>query len=85
MVEPWKTTLCDSEQCIDEMFVPENLQASSPDSMVLTNEAIQKYKIYPEIDNDVMTQFKCPRCGKVQTWGVTRKHIAQTLYQRYFS
>jgi len=51
MVEPWKTVLCDSEECMSEMFVSENMKASDNS---LTNEAIQNYKIYPEIDNEVI-------------------------------
>jgi len=81
MIAPWKTVLCDSDKCMSEMFIPENMKASDNS---LTNEAIQNYKIYPEIDNEVMTQFKCPRCGKVQTWGVTRREVAKTLYGRFF-
>jgi len=65
---------------MSEMFVSENMKASDNS---LTNEAIQNYKIYPEIANEVMAQFKCPRCGKVQTWGVTRREVAKTLYERY--
>ena len=80
MIEPWKTILCDSKQCISEMFVPENMKASNNS---LTSKAIEKYKLYPEIDNEVMTQFRCPLCGKVQTWGVTRRKIAKTLYERF--
>lgn len=79
MVESWKTVLCDSEQCISEMFVPENMKASDNS---LTDEAIEKYKIYPDLDNEVVTQFTCPRCGKVATWGVTRRSVAKTLYER---
>ena len=79
-MEPWKAVLCDSEQCISEMFVSENMKASDNS---LTKEAIAKYKICPEIDNELMTQFDCPRCGKVQTWGVTRRKVQKTLYERY--
>jgi len=80
MVEPWKTVLCDSAQCISEMFVSENMKASDNS---LTKEAVEKYKIHPDVDTEVVTQFTCLRCGKVQTWGVTRKQVAKTLYERF--
>jgi len=65
---------------MSEMFVSENMKASDNG---LTKEAIEKYKIYPDIDNAVMTQFTCPRCGEVVTWGVTRRQVAKTLYKRF--
>ena len=80
MVEPWKTILCDSKQCISEMFESEH--AGSPNTK-LNQDTIGEYKLYPEIDNEVMTQFTCPRCGKVTTWGVTRRKVAKTLYERF--
>lgn len=80
MVDPWKAVLCDSEQCISEMFVSENMQALNNR---LTKEAIERYKIYPDVDNETVTQFTCGRCGKVQTWGRSRRQIAQTLYERF--
>ena len=80
MVEPWKSIICDSEQCVSEMFVPENMKASDNS---LTDKAIEKLKIYPEVDDSYMTVFKCPRCGKSTTWGVTRRKIAKALYERY--
>jgi hypothetical protein len=70
MSEPWKTIICDSDQCISEMFGEEDLE-------------VEDYKIYPDVDTEVTTQFTCPRCGKVQTWGVTRRSIAKTLYERF--
>ena len=80
MVEPWKSIICDSEQCVSEMFVPQNMKASDNS---LTDEAIAKFKIYPEIDDEYMTVFRCSRCGRSTTWGVTRRKIAKTLYERY--
>ena len=80
MVEPWKSIICDSGQCISEMFVPENMKASDNS---LTDDAIEKYKIYPEVDDEYMTVFRCPRCDKSTTWGITRRKIAKTLYERY--
>jgi hypothetical protein len=79
-MEEWKSILCDSEKCMSEMFVPENMKISNNS---LTEEAIEKYKIYPEIDNELLTQFRCERCGKITTWGVTRRKIAKQLYERY--
>ncbi len=80
MPEPWKTILCDSEQCIGEMSKP-NKDGSLSTS--LDEGIIEEYRIYPDIDNEVMVQFTCPRCNKVQTWGVTRMQTAKILYERY--
>lgn len=80
MSESWKVILCDSEQCISEMFVSENMK---PLTNGLTKEAIEKYKIHPDIDNETVVQFTCPRCGKVETWGITRRRIAKTLHERF--
>ena len=80
MSEPWKSILCDSDQCVSEMFEPE--ESGSPVAK-LNQETIDAYKIYPDIDNEVMTQFTCPRCGKIETWGVTRRAVAKTLYERF--
>ncbi len=41
------------------------------------------FKIYPEIDTPEFTQFKCPLCGKIETWGITRRQVAKTLYERF--
>jgi len=79
-MEPWKAILCDSEKCISLMFVPENMKAIDNS---LTDEATEKFKIYPEIDTKELTQFTCPRCGKTTTWGVTRRNIAKQLHERY--
>jgi len=70
MSEPWKTIICDSEQCISKMFAEEE-------------PVIEDYKIYPDIDTEAMTQFTCPRCGKVETWGETRQAVARVLYERF--
>jgi predicted RNA-binding Zn-ribbon protein involved in translation (DUF1610 family) len=80
MPEPWKSIICDSEQCINEMFEPEE-----EGSMVskLNQTTLEQYKIYPEIDTPEFTQFTCPRCGRIETWGVTRRQIAKTLYERF--
>jgi hypothetical protein len=79
-MEEWKSIICDSDQCMSEMFVPENMRAADNS---LNDAALQKYKIYPDVDNNTVTQFTCPRCGKVTTWGVTRRNIAKQLYERY--
>jgi predicted RNA-binding Zn-ribbon protein involved in translation (DUF1610 family) len=44
---------------------------------------IKDYKIYPDIDTEAITQFTCPRCGKVETWGETRRSVARVLYERF--
>ncbi len=79
-MEDWKSIICDSDQCVNEMFETE--KPGSP-ATKLNQETIEKYKIRPDVDNEVLTQFTCPRCGKVTTWGVTRRSIAQQLYERY--
>ena len=80
MSETWKIAICESPQCVSEMFISENMKAADNS---LTRETLEKYKILPDIDNEVMLQFTCPRCGTVQTWGVTRRDIQQSLYERY--
>jgi len=40
------------------------------------------HHIKPDVDNGVMTQFTCPRCGKVETWGITRREVARILNER---
>ncbi len=79
MVEPWKRILCDSSDCLDILMVSENLNSQGK----LTEAALEKYKIVPEIDNETFTQFVCPRCGKVTTWGKTRCEVAKKLYELY--
>lgn len=79
-MEEWKSIICDSEQCMSEMFVPENMRAVDNS---LNDEALAKYKIYPDVDTEAVTQFTCSRCGKVTTWGVTRRSIAKQLHERY--
>lgn len=79
-MEEWKSIICDSAKCVSEMFVPENMKAVDNS---LNEMAVQKYKIYPDIDNETVTQFTCNRCGKVTTWGVTRRSIAKQLHERY--
>jgi hypothetical protein len=69
MPEPWKVIVCNSEQCLAE--------ALGRDGSVK-----EEYKIYPEIDTPEFTQFKCTRCGHVETWGVTRREVARILYER---
>jgi hypothetical protein len=80
MSEEWKSIICDSEKCMSEMFVPENMKASDNS---LNDMALQKYKIYPDVDTEELTQFKCRNCSKVTTWGPTRRSIAKQLHERY--
>lgn len=79
-MEPWKAIICDSDQCMSEMFVPDNMRAEDNS---LNTEALERYKIYPDVDTEEVTQFTCPRCGKVTTWGITRRNIARQLHERY--
>lgn len=68
-MEPWKTTICQSEECLKETI--------DEDGKVKT-----KYRLLPDVDNEVMTQFTCSNCGRVETWGITRRYIAKVLYER---
>ncbi len=69
MAEPWKVIICDSEKCMSG-----TLDAGG--------KVKEDYKVYPEIDTPEFTQFTCPRCGKVETWGVTRRNVARIIYER---
>ena len=79
-MEEWKTIICDSDQCLSEMFVSENMKAEDNS---LNANALQKYKIWPDIDNESTTQFTCLRCGKVTTWGTERRNVMEQLHERY--
>jgi predicted nucleic-acid-binding Zn-ribbon protein len=68
-MEPWKTTICQSEQCLKE-------------AVDETGHVKKEYRILPDVDNSLMTQFTCSRCGQVETWGITRRHVAKVLYER---
>ncbi len=70
MSEPWKAIICDDPACFFES-IDEN------------GKIREGFKIYPEIDTPEFTQFKCPQCGKIETWGVTRRQVAKTLYERF--
>ena len=69
MHDPWKVIICEAEECFHA--------ALNKDGSVR-----EEYKIYPEIDTPEFTQFSCPRCGYVEVWGVTRRQVAKTLYER---
>jgi len=71
MSEPWKVVTCPEDCCTEQMF--------DADGAVR-----EGFHITPEIDTDYMTQFTCPRCGHVETWGPTRRMIALTLYEKYY-
>lgn len=69
MSEPWKKVFCWNPECQKLVFKADG--SVDPDTY-----------LYPDIDNSVMTQFTCPRCGGVETWGVTRREVARILYER---
>ncbi len=69
MSEPWKVIICSNGQCMAEAI---NEDGS-------TNE---ECKIYPDVDHIAFTQFICPKCGNVETWGKTRVEAAKFLYER---
>ena len=70
MPEPWKSIVCDDPACFFE-------------SVDETGAVREEFRIFPEIDTPEFTQFTCPRCGKTETWGVTRRQVAKTLYERF--
>jgi len=80
MREEWKSIICDSDQCMSKMFVPENMRSADNS---LNDSALQKYKIHPDVDTEELTQFTCHHCGKVTTWGPTRRGVAKQLYEKY--
>lgn len=70
MLEPWKVITCQSEKCQLELLDD-------------GGNVREGYHITPDVDTDYMTQFTCPRCGRVETWGPTRRMIALSIYERY--
>jgi len=70
MSEPWKVIVCGEEQCMADALDEEG-------------KVKEGYHLDPEIDTPEFTQFTCPRCGKTETWGVTRRQVAKTLYERF--
>jgi hypothetical protein len=70
MTEPWKKIVCSSPECMKTTFSA-------------AGKVEEKSYIYPDIDNEVMTQFTCPRCGRTETWGLTRRNVSKILYERY--
>jgi len=80
MTEPWKTILCDSPACRAHILSSENPESGTSK---LDQDALEKYKILPDIDNETFTQFTCPRCGTITTWGITRRAAAKALYEHF--
>lgn len=70
MTDPWKRILCWSPEC--EKFVFDEDGNVNPGMY-----------IRPDIDTEEITQFTCPRCGLVETWGMSRRRVAQVLYERF--
>lgn len=68
-MEPWKLIICQQSDCLAE--------ALQPDGSVK-----EGYHIEPDLDTAEVTQFTCPRCGHVETWGPTRRSVAKTLWNR---
>jgi len=69
MLEPWKVIICQQNKCLAEAFQEDGSVKSD-------------YRITPDVDTLEVTQFTCPRCGTVETWGITRRTIAKTLWER---
>ncbi len=70
MPEPWKSIVCDDPACFFE-------------SVDETGAVREEFRIFPGVDTPEFTQFTCPRCGKTETWGITRRQVAKTLYERF--
>lgn len=81
MPEPWKSILCDSPECLNEMFLSD---PEEPRCTRLNDATIREHKIYPEIDTEGLVLFRCPRCGKVETWGPLRQQAARILYEKFY-
>lgn len=69
MSEPWKVIICQQSDCLAE-------------SLTENGDVRDGYHILPDVDTSEVTQFICPRCGHVETWGPTRRNIAQTLWEK---
>ncbi len=69
MTDPWKKHICENPSC---WF----------NSLDENGKIREDFIIYPDIDNETLVQFACPACRKVETWGVTRMQVMQTLYER---
>lgn len=69
MPDAWKVIVCRTKECF----------ANALDE---TGKIKEDAKIWPKFDTETFTQFTCPRCGKSETWGVTRCAVAQILYER---
>lgn len=68
-MEPWKKIVCQNEDCLRE-------------ALLENGKVREGYHVVPDVDTEAVTQFTCPRCGRIETWGVTRRKVAETLYKR---
>jgi len=69
MPELWKVIVCQQQGCLAE-------------SLTENGDVRPGYHITPDVDTAEVTQFTCPRCGHVETWGPTRRSISQTLWEK---
>ena len=54
MTDEWKSIICDSDQCMSEMFVPENMRSADNS---LNDEALKKYKTpVMWLDSDIIVR-----------------------------
>ena len=68
-MEPWKITICQNTECLYEALDANgNIKVG--------------FHLHPNVDNEVMTQFTCPKCGLSQTWGITRREAQRVIYKR---
>lgn len=68
-MEPWKRIVCSSEECARE-------------ALNANGKVKEDYYLYPDFEDVSTTQFLCPRCGRVEAWGPTRRKVQQFLYER---
>lgn len=69
MTEPWKVIICNTRKCLA--------------AAILQNGTVDEgYYIEPDLDTPEVTQFTCPRCGEVETWGPTRRQVAKILWEK---
>lgn len=67
--EPWKLIICQQSDCLSE-------------SLTSDGDVREGYHITPDVSTSEMTQFTCPRCGQIETWGPVRVGIAQFLWEK---
>lgn len=70
MSEEWKRIVCQQDECFQR-------------ALDAKGKVRSEFYLKPEIDTEEVTQFRCPHCGTVETWGPTRRKIARILWEKY--